>query len=68
MADTKYINNVVLDGEAKLDLTGDTVLEFIEHLLVHEEELQQMHAAAQKLGRPQAAEVIAKEAVALTKQ
>ena len=63
---------VEAQGAAKVildkDLTGDTVLEFIEHLLVHEEELQQMHAAAQKLGRPQAAEVIAKEAVALTKQ
>ena len=63
---------VEAQGAAKVildkDLTGDTVLEFIEHLLVHEEELQQIHAAAQKLGRPQAAEVIAKEAVALTKQ
>ena len=63
---------VEAQGAAKVildkDLTGDTVLEFIEHLLVHEEELQQMHAAAQKLGRPRAAEVIAKEAVALTKQ
>ncbi len=55
---------VILDK----DLTGEAVLEFIEHLLVHKEELQQMQAAAKRLGRPQAARVIASEAVALVQR
>lgn len=54
---------VILDKE----LTGDKLLEAIENLLVHENELQKMQEAAKKLGRPQAAEIIAKQALALLK-
>lgn len=52
---------MVLDKE----LTGDKVLEAIEHLLLHSEELDSMREAAKGLGRPQAAETIAKQALAL---
>lgn len=55
---------VILDK----DLTGEKILEMIEHLLVHEEELKSMQIAAKKLGKPQAAEVIAKQALALLKK
>lgn len=55
---------VILDK----DLTGEKILEMIEHLLVHEEELKSMQAAAKKLGKPQAAEAIAKQALALLKK
>ncbi len=54
---------VVLDRE----LTGDSLLEIIEHLLVHNEELKKMQQAAQGLGRPQAAETIARQALDLIK-
>jgi UDP-N-acetylglucosamine--N-acetylmuramyl-(pentapeptide) pyrophosphoryl-undecaprenol N-acetylglucosamine transferase len=55
---------VILDKE----MTGEKILEAIEHLLVHEEELTAMAEAAKKLGKPQAAEVIAKQALALLKK
>lgn len=55
---------VILDKE----LTGEQLLEAVEHLLLHEEELQQMRKAALELGRPQAAELIATQAVALTQK
>ncbi len=52
---------VILDKE----LTGERILEAIEHLLLHEKDLEKMRAAAKKLGRPQAAENIAVQALAL---
>lgn len=55
---------VILDKE----LTGEVILEAIEHFILHESELQKMQTAAQALGRPQAAEVIAREALALIKK
>ena len=55
---------VILDKE----MTGEKILEAIEHLLVHEEELTVMAEAAKKLGKPQAAEDIAKQALALLKK
>lgn len=55
---------VVLDKE----LTGENLLEIIEHLLVHSEELKKMQQAAKGLGRPQAAETIARQALALIKR
>ena len=55
---------VILDKE----MTGEKILEAIEHLLVHEEELTAMAEAAKKLGKPQAAEDIAKQALALLKK
>ena len=55
---------VILDKE----MTGEKILEIVEHLLVHEEELTAMAAAAKKLGKPQAAEDIAKQALALLKK
>lgn len=55
---------VVLDKE----LTGEKLLEIIEHLLVHNEELKKMQQAAKGLGRPQAAETIARQALALIKR
>ena len=55
---------VVLDKE----LTGENLLEIIEHLLVHNEELKKMQQAAKGLGRPQAAETIARQALALIKR
>ena len=55
---------VILDKE----MTGEKILEAIEHLLVHDEELTAMAEAAKKLGKPQAAEDIAKQALALLKK
>ncbi|WP_405380358.1 undecaprenyldiphospho-muramoylpentapeptide beta-N-acetylglucosaminyltransferase [Phascolarctobacterium sp.] len=54
---------VILDKE----LTGDKILEAVEHLLLHVNELEKMQAAAKALGRPQAAETIARQALALIK-
>lgn len=62
--EAKGAAKVVLDKE----LTGEKILEIVEHLLVHEDELRQMQAAAKALGRPQAAETIARKAVALIKR
>lgn len=61
--EAKGAAKVILDKE----LTGERILETIEHLLLHQEELKKMRAAAKSLGRPQAAEVIARQAVALSK-
>ena len=55
---------VILDKE----LTGEKVLEAVEHLLLHQDELTKMQAAAKGLGKPQAAEVIASQALALIKK
>jgi UDP-N-acetylglucosamine--N-acetylmuramyl-(pentapeptide) pyrophosphoryl-undecaprenol N-acetylglucosamine transferase len=55
---------VILDKE----MTGEKILEAIENLLVHDEELTAMAEAAKKLGKPQAAEDIAKQALALLKK
>ena len=55
---------VILDKE----MTGEKILEAIENLLVHDEELIAMAEAAKKLGKPQAAEDIAKQALALLKK
>lgn len=54
---------VVLDKE----LTGEKLLEEIEHLLIRDEELQQMKKAAKSLGRPGAAKEIAQQALQLIK-
>lgn len=54
---------VVLDKE----LNSEVILELIEHLLLHGNELQKMQSAALSLGKPNAAEVIAREALSLTK-
>ena len=55
---------VILDK----NLTGDILEEKIEHLLLHKETLQQMQMAAQKAGRPKAAQEIAKQALALVRK
>ena len=55
---------VILDKE----LTGEKVLEAVEHLLLHQDELTKMQVAAKGLGKPQAAEVIASQALALIKK
>lgn len=55
---------VILDK----DLTGEKLLEAIEYLLLHQEKLQKMALAAKDLGKPQAAEEIAREALALSKK
>lgn len=52
---------VILDKE----LTGERILEAIEHLLLHEKDLEKMQAAAKALGQPQAAKTIAEQALAL---
>lgn len=54
---------VILDKE----LSGDKVLEVIEHLLLHNNELEKMQQAAKGLGRPRAAAIIAKQALSLIK-
>ncbi len=63
---------VEAEGAAKVildkDLTSEKILEALEHLLVHEDELKSMQVAAKKLGKPQAAEVIAEKALALLKK
>lgn len=59
------------EGAAKVildkDLTGEKLLEAIEHLLIHDEQLKQMQQAAKNLGQPQAAEIIAQQALSLIK-
>ena len=62
--EAKGAARVILDKE----LNGERILEAIEHLLVHAKELEKMQAAAKSLGKPQAAENIAKEALALIKK
>lgn len=54
---------VILDK----DVDGEKLLEAIEHLLVHKSELQMMQEAARALGKPEAAMVIAKQALELVK-
>ena len=61
--EAKGAARVILDKE----LNGERILEAIEHLLLHAKELEKMQAAAKSLGKPQAAETIAKEALALIK-
>lgn len=61
--EAKGAAQVILDKE----LTGEKLLEAIENLLVHESLLKKTQDAAKKLGRPQAAEIIAKQALALLK-
>lgn len=60
------------NGAAKVildkDVTGDSILEIVEHLLVHEGKLKEMRQAALALGKPEAAEVIARQALALIKK
>lgn len=54
---------VILDKE----LTGEKLLEEIEHLLIRSEELQKMKKAAKSLGKPSAAKDIAQQALQLVK-
>ncbi len=54
---------VILDRE----LDGDRLLEKVEKLLLHGNDLETMRQAAQKAGRPDAAMEIAKQAVALVR-
>ena len=54
---------VILDKE----LTGEKLLEEIEHLLIRSEDLQKMKKAAKSLGRPGAAKEIAQQALQLVK-
>lgn len=61
--EAKGAAQVILDKE----LTGEKLLEAIENLLVHDNKLKKMQDAAKKLGRPQAAEIIARQALALLK-
>ena len=55
---------VILDRE----LTGEILLKQIESLLTDESRLQKMKAAAKALGRPEAAEDIARKVLALLKK
>lgn len=59
--EAKGAAKVVLDKE----LTGDKILEIVERLLLHENELNDMAAAAKRLGRPEAAAFIAEQALNL---
>lgn len=61
--EAKGAAKVVLDK----DLTSEKILEIVEDLLLHENELKNMAAAAKSLGRPEAAAQIAKQALALLK-
>ena len=54
---------VILDK----DLTGEKLLEEIEHLLIKDNALQRMKKAAKSLGRPGAAKEIAQQALQLVK-
>lgn len=54
---------VILDKE----LTGEKILEAIEHLLLHKNELDSMQVASKALGKPEAAAVIARHALDLMK-
>lgn len=62
--EAKGAAQVILDKE----LNGERILEAIEHLLLHTKDLEKMQAAAKALGKPQAAETIAGEALALIKK
>lgn len=62
--EAKGAAQVILDKE----LNGERILEAIEHLLLHTKDLEKMQAAAKALGKPQAAETIANEALALIKK
>ena len=55
---------VILDKE----LTGEILLKQIESLLADESKLQKMKDAAKALGRPEAAEDIARKVLALLKK
>ncbi|MDO4179334.1 MAG: undecaprenyldiphospho-muramoylpentapeptide beta-N-acetylglucosaminyltransferase [Phascolarctobacterium sp.] len=63
---------VEASGAAKVildkNMNGEKILAIIEELLQNEEELQKMQAAAKSLGKPEAAEIIAKSALALVKR
>lgn len=62
--EAKGAAKVILDKE----LTGEKILEVVEQLLLHENELKSMTEAAKKLGKPEAAANIAKQALALLKR
>lgn len=62
--EAKGAAKVILDK----DMNGESLLEAIEHLLLHKDELKKMREAALKLGRPEAAETIARGALALIKK
>lgn len=62
--EAKGAAKVIVDKE----LNADRILEIIEQMLLHENELKDMAAAAKKLGKPSAAENIAKQALALLKE
>ncbi len=55
---------VILDRE----LTGEKILEIAEHLFLHAGELKKMREAARAMGRPQAAELISRQALALIRK
>lgn len=55
---------VILDKE----LNGEILIETIEHLLLHNDELEKMTSAAKALGKPEAAAMIAKQALALVRK
>ncbi|MCQ2373364.1 MAG: undecaprenyldiphospho-muramoylpentapeptide beta-N-acetylglucosaminyltransferase [Phascolarctobacterium sp.] len=59
--EAKGAAKVVLDKE----MSSDKILEIVEQLLLHETELKDMAVAAKKLGRPEAAANIAKQALEL---
>jgi len=59
--EAKGAAKVILDR----DLNGSRILEIVEHLLLHNDELQKMQKAAKDLGRPRAAEIIARHALEL---
>lgn len=59
--EAKGAAKVILDR----NMSGEMLLEVIEHLLLHQDELKKMRKAAVQLGRPEAAETIARGALAL---
>ena len=61
--EAKGAAKVIIDKE----LTSETILEVVEELLLHECQLKKMAEAAKKLGKPEAAANIAKQALALLK-
>ena len=62
--EAKGAAKVIVDKE----MNADRILEIVEQLLLHENDLKDMAAAAKKLGKPSAAENIAKQALALLKE
>lgn len=62
--EAKGAAKVILDKE----LTSEKILEVVEELLLHEGQLKEMAEAAKKLGKPEAAANIAKQALALLKK